>query len=102
MDLVVTSELLPWLAGVMGLLVGSFLNVVIYRLPRMMESQWAKECAEFSGQAAEGDAMAQVPLSLSRPRSHCPHCAHPIAWHENIPVLSYLRLAVFLSTCVTR
>jgi leader peptidase (prepilin peptidase)/N-methyltransferase len=99
MDLLVTPELLPWLVCVMGLLVGSFLNVVIYRLPRMMESQWAKECAEFSGQAAEGDALAQSPFTLSRPRSHCPHCAHPIAWHENIPVLSYLWLKGKCSAC---
>ena len=74
------------IGGVFGLLIGSFLNVVIHRLPKMMERQWAGQCAELSGQTAE----AEPPFNLVTPRSRCPHCGHMIRWYENIPVLSYL------------
>lgn len=74
------------IGGVFGLLIGSFLNVVIHRLPKMMERQWADQCAELSGQTAE----AEPPFNLVTPRSRCPHCGHMIRWYENIPVLSYL------------
>lgn len=76
-----------WLsAGVLGLLIGSFLNVVIHRLPLMLQRQWARECADFSGQPVPDDAPA---LNLLLPRSRCPHCTHPIAWHQNLPLLSF-------------
>lgn len=76
-----------WLgAGVLGLLVGSFLNVVIHRLPLMLQRQWARECADFSGQPVPDDAPA---FNLLVPRSRCPHCQHPIAWHQNLPLLSF-------------
>ena len=74
-------------AGLLGLCVGSFLNVVIHRLPRMMEREWQAQCAELRG---ETPSTAEAPLSLSRPRSRCPHCGHPISALENIPLLSYL------------
>lgn len=83
------------LFGVLGLLVGSFLNVVIHRLPKMMEQEWAANCAELAGQEAP---QAQV-FNLSRPRSRCPHCQHQIRWHENIPVLSYLLLRGRCANC---
>ena len=83
------------LIGVLGLLVGSFLNVVIHRLPKMMERGWAAECAQLSGQ----EAPAQEPFNLVVPRSRCPHCGHPIRWYENIPVLSYLALRGKCSSC---
>lgn len=83
------------LAGVLGLLIGSFLNVVIHRLPLMLERRWAADCAELSGQPAP----VTEALNLMRPRSRCPHCGHLIAWHENIPVLSYLRLRGRCSQC---
>jgi leader peptidase (prepilin peptidase)/N-methyltransferase len=70
------------------LLVGSFLNVVIHRLPRMMEREWQEQCAELRGE----DLPETEALSLSRPRSRCPHCGHQITALENIPVLSYLAL----------
>ena len=78
------------LLGVIGLLVGSFLNVVIHRLPKMMERQWAAECAELQGKA--DDTTPTERYNLMVPRSACPHCGHQIRWHENIPVLSYLAL----------
>lgn len=83
------------LFGVLGLLIGSFLNVVVYRLPKMMERQWAQECAELSG----ADLPAVEPFNLMVPRSRCPHCGHLIRWHENIPVLSYLGLGGKCSAC---
>ena len=85
------------LAGVFGLLVGSFLNVVIYRLPLMLERQWAAECAELAGREPE----AAEPLSLVRPRSRCRQCGHVIRWYENIPVFSYLALRGKCSSCGT-
>ena len=76
------------LAGILGLLVGSFLNVVIYRLPKMMERDWHAQCAELGGQTPE----KAPPFNLLVPRSACPHCGHAISALENIPVLSYLFL----------
>ncbi|MBI5919909.1 MAG: prepilin peptidase [Nitrosomonadales bacterium] len=81
--------------AVLGLLVGSFLNVVIHRLPRMMEREWRAQCAELSG---EVPADAQ-PYNLTVPRSACPHCGHAIGARENIPVLSYLMLGGRCRAC---
>jgi len=75
-------------AGLLGLLVGSFLNVVIHRLPKMMERDWHAQCAELNGQAP----ATAPPYNLIVPRSACPHCGHAIGALENIPVLSYLFL----------
>ena len=72
---------------VLGLMVGSFLNVVIHRLPLMMEQDWDSECRVLLDLPAP--APAPAPLSLARPRSRCPHCQAPIAAHENIPLLSF-------------
>jgi len=69
-----------------GLLIGSFLNVVIHRLPIMMERDWRAQCAELSG----SEPPAAESLSLLKPRSRCPHCGHQIGALENIPILSYL------------
>ena len=90
------------LAGFVGLLFGSFLNVVIYRMPKMMESQWAAECAEMSGAAVdESKAPAGVAekFNLFVPRSRCSGCGHAISWYENIPVLSYVFLKGRCSAC---
>ncbi|MCB1876479.1 MAG: prepilin peptidase [Chromatiales bacterium] len=89
--------LLASLAGVFGLMVGSFLNVVIHRLPIMMERDWRRQCAELLGQPAP--EMDEPPLSLSRPRSRCPNCGHQISAAENIPVLSFLFLKGKCSSC---
>jgi len=78
----------PWLALVIGLCIGSFLNVVIHRLPKMMEREWRAECAALAGQAPP----QEPPLSLMAPRSRCPSCSRPISALENIPLLSYALL----------
>jgi leader peptidase (prepilin peptidase)/N-methyltransferase len=83
------------LAGVLGLLVGSFLNVVIYRLPQMLERQWAAECAELAGKPLE----KATPFNLVSPRSRCRQCGHLIRWYENVPILSYLLLRGKCSAC---
>ena len=75
-------------AGLLGLMIGSFLNVVIHRLPIMMERDWAAQCAELRGETPP----ALEPLSLAKPRSRCPKCGHLIAALENIPVISWLVL----------
>ena len=82
-------------AGILGLLVGSFLNVVIHRLPQMMERDWHLQCAELRGETAPEKER----LSLAAPASRCPHCGHAIRAWENIPVLSFLLLKGRCSGC---
>ena len=99
-------ELAWWMlaaaGGLLGLLIGSFLNVVIYRLPKMMERQWAAECAALAaGQPAAADAPAGS-FNLLTPRSRCQQCGHQIRWFENIPVISYLFLRGRCSSCKAR
>ena len=110
----------PWLLAMLGLMVGSFLNVVVHRLPLMMERQWWSDAAgqlgdadayqrtfaakapEQLGKAAAGvDAAleALTPLGLARPASRCPSCGHRIRWFENIPVLSWAVLRGRCSAC---
>lgn len=88
-NLLATSPL-AWLTVslLLGLVVGSFLNVVIYRLPVMMQREWESQCAELSGQTTTEPSV----FNLSTPRSRCPHCQHAISAIENIPVISYLFL----------
>lgn len=80
---------------VLGLLVGSFLNVLIHRLPKMMELGWREQCAELHGQ----ELAPSAPYNLLLPRSACPHCQHEISAMENIPVISYLLLRGRCSDC---
>ena len=87
----------PWVALVLGLCIGSFLNVVIHRLPRMMEREWQAQCAELAGQAP----VPQEHYSLVRPRSACPSCGHRIPAWQNIPLLSWLLLRGKCATCRT-
>ncbi len=91
--------LAPWLdaslLGVLGLMIGSFLNVVIYRLPIMLEAQWRAECKEFSGAVAEPGER----FNLMVPRSACPKCRHAIPWYQNIPLLSYAVLGGKCGAC---
>jgi leader peptidase (prepilin peptidase) / N-methyltransferase len=90
--------LLPWVALVVGLCVGSFLNVVIHRLPRMLEREWRAECAELAGLAAP----QEPPYTLLVPRSACPKCGHRITAVENVPILSWLVLGGKCAGCKTR
>ena len=113
----------PWALALLGLAVGSFLNVVVHRLPLMLERQWWGDVA---AQLADGDSFQRVfattapgqlaqaggaleqllsalkPLTLSRPGSRCPSCGHSIRWFENLPVLSWLALKGRCSSCGTR
>lgn len=115
----------PWMLGVLGLAVGSFLNVVIHRLPQLLERDWLADAAGYlqddaamsrvlgkrpartaelarQGEALAADVAALPQMSLSRPRSRCPQCGHQLAWHENIPLLGWLRLGGKCSACGTR
>jgi leader peptidase (prepilin peptidase)/N-methyltransferase len=86
------------IAVLLGLCIGSFLNVVIHRLPRMLERQWRAECAELAGAGTE----KTEPYNLVLPRSSCPACGHAITALENIPVASYLALRGRCSACRAR
>ena len=122
-DLPLELLLSPWALALLGLVVGSFLNVVVHRLPLMLERQW---WADVAAQLGDGDshrrvfavatppplvqagtaldgALAALPrLDIARPASRCPHCSHRIRWYENIPVLSWLALKGRCSACGTR
>src|SRR5512146_934263 len=87
----------PLILALFGLAIGSFLNVVIHRLPLILERGWKLESAELLGVTIEAPAA----IGLSRPRSRCPSCGHAIAWHENIPLVSYLRLRGRCAGCGT-
>lgn len=108
-DIARALELYPLLgticAGILGLLVGSFLNVVIYRLPKMMERDWRQQCVEFLGDDnIKGDAKTNpspTKFNLVTPNSTCPSCGHKIKPWENIPVVSYLFLRGKCSACKT-
>jgi leader peptidase (prepilin peptidase) / N-methyltransferase len=83
------------IAMLLGLVAGSFLNVVIHRLPKMMERQWRDECAELGG----AEPAATEPYNLVVPRSACPQCGHGITALENIPIASYIALGGRCSAC---
>lgn len=95
LDALARPEAFVPLAAALGLAVGSFLNVVIHRLPKMMEREWQAQCAELAGQAP----APQPKYSLARPPSACPSCGHRITALENIPVVSYLMLRGKCSAC---
>jgi leader peptidase (prepilin peptidase)/N-methyltransferase len=98
LGLLTHPAIFPWLCLAMGLCVGSFLNVVIYRLPKIMERDWEVQCAELRGE----EPPKQETLSLALPRSRCPACAHPISALQNIPIISYLALRGKCSACGAR
>ncbi len=85
-------------AALLGLIVGSFLNVVIYRLPLMMDREWREQARQLLGQPG-GAEPTQVPINLISPRSHCPACQSPVAAWHNVPVLSYLLLKGRCAAC---
>ena len=85
-------------AAVLGLAVGSFLNVVVYRLPQMIERRWAP--GPDQGPAAPPGEAAK-PFNIATPGSHCPHCGHALSWAEKIPVFSFLALQGRCRHCQT-
>jgi len=85
-----------WVSLALGLIVGSFINVLVWRLPKMLEREWRAQAHEVLGLPAE---PAGTPYNLMRPNSCCPHCEHPIRPWENIPLLSYLLLRGRCSSC---
>ena len=95
--------------GLLGLCVGSFLNVVIHRTPLMMVWAWRKECSQFMYEQADmprehtmpivNIVATDTPITLSKPASRCPHCAHKIKWYENIPLISWIVLRGRCSEC---
>lgn len=95
-------ELYPWMlylsAGLLGLVVGSFINVVIYRLPLMMQKEWKSQCHALL-ELKQQDKPEQSRFNLVVPRSRCPHCDHLISAWENIPIVSYLMLKGQCSEC---
>lgn len=86
------------MAAVLGLVVGSFLNVVIHRLPKMLERGWMVECAQLRGE----EPLPAEKLTLATPRSRCPSCGHGIAAWENIPIVSFLFLRGRCRACHAR
>ena len=88
----------PWAALALGLCAGSFLNVVIHRLPAMMERAWRADCAELAGQ----EAPKEEPYNLVVPRSRCPGCGRTIAAIENLPIVSWLALRGKCAGCGAR
>ncbi|MDH3325443.1 MAG: A24 family peptidase [Gammaproteobacteria bacterium] len=94
--------------GILGLLIGSFLNVVIYRLPIMLERGWKEECEDFLAGDEDGKEQKisipekQARFDLSKPDSHCPNCKHSIRAWENIPVFSFLILGGKCRACKAR
>lgn len=89
------SAIFITLSVIFGLMVGSFLNVVIHRLPKMMECEWHNNCLELQGK----DLPETSKYTLAHPRSACPNCGHKITALENIPVISYLFLKGKCSGC---
>jgi len=88
----------PWMAGLFGLAIGSFLNVVIHRLPVMLERRWQNQCRELLN-PSQPPTHSSERFDLIVPRSRCPHCGHAVTALENIPVLSFLWLRGRCSAC---
>jgi len=102
MSAVALLETTPWLyitaCVLLGLCIGSFLNVVIHRMPRIMETRWRAECAELNNQ----ELPPAERYNLVSPRSRCPACNHGITVLENVPILSYVALGGKCSACHIR
>ena len=106
MEILQTLESMPALfytaVVVLGLVIGSFLNVVIHRLPVILKNNWSRQCRELLEPDHEENDAANQPFNLLRPASHCPACGHRIRAIENIPVASYIFLRGRCASCHTR
>ncbi|MCB1755049.1 MAG: prepilin peptidase [Gammaproteobacteria bacterium] len=89
------------IVALFSLFVGSFLNVVIYRLPIMMENSWRRECRELLDHEPGNDSQAETTFNLMVPRSRCPSCGQLINAWQNIPVISYILLRGKCGNCGT-
>ena len=99
LDLIETSRLaFASVAALFGLVIGSFLNVVIHRTPIILMQRWQEDCQQLTGNAPANGAK-QERFNIVTPRSRCPHCGHAISALENIPLLSYLWLRGKCSAC---
>lgn len=87
-----------WVGGLLGLIIGSFLNVVIHRMPLIMERQWQQDAAK---DVTEHTSL-HPHFNLATPSSHCPQCQHRLAWWENLPVLSFVALKGRCHACHAR
>jgi len=87
------------IAGILGLIIGSFLNVAIIRYPIMLESKWRSDCQHYLKLPVEA---IKKRYNLLIPRSHCPHCKTPIKWRHNIPIISYFILLGRCASCKKR
>ena len=83
----------------LSLCIGSFMNVVIHRLPEMMKREWRSQSIEYLEIADQYPDEDTTAYSLSKPESHCPNCKHKIRWYENLPVVSYIALRGKCSAC---
>jgi leader peptidase (prepilin peptidase)/N-methyltransferase len=92
------TSFLLFVAGLLGFVVGSFLNVVIYRLPQMLERAWTRQSREFIGQQDETHPPEQA-FNLVTPRSRCPQCGHTITALQNIPIVSFVLLRGKCAAC---
>jgi leader peptidase (prepilin peptidase)/N-methyltransferase len=105
MDVITAFRASPWFylgcATVLGLLIGSFLNVVIHRLPKMMEAGWRRQCEEFLHPEQVTESAETPKYNLVVPRSACPSCGHQITALENVPLLSYAALGGKCRACRT-
>jgi len=106
MEMLQTLESTPVLfyasVVILGLVIGSFLNVVIHRLPVILKNSWSRQCRELTEPERADDDATKQPFNLLRPASHCPSCGHRIRAIENIPVLSYIVLGGRCAACHTR
>jgi leader peptidase (prepilin peptidase) / N-methyltransferase len=96
---------LPWAALVFGLCVGSFLNVVIHRLPKMLDREWRAQCAELVADGAlatPARGLDEAPYNLWAPRSACPGCNKPIPARHNLPLVSWIALRARCASCGMR
>jgi leader peptidase (prepilin peptidase)/N-methyltransferase len=99
LDYLLSSPLLYLFIGIFALVIGSFLNVVIYRVPLMLQNSWRNQCLDYLSLDEQAFPRTKESFNLFRPRSHCPKCQVPVKWYFNIPLLGYLLCLGHCSNC---